>query len=395
MALINCPECGKEISDKVKACPHCGYSFSEKENTTNQTTEITDSNNQLEELKISKGKKFKSRIKIIIVAGLIIVLISLSYVIFTNMNPVGSFVNMVRKEKREEANDLYEKKIKDDKDKVEDTKEKLIVIVEKIYSQYYNENISYEDATEKLAVYEDYEISDSFCDEYSIKIDELKNSRDSYSSAVSAEKSGDYENAIKEYNAVIEDDPNYKTVATKVSDLKTEYKKQLKDEAAEYINNKKYDEAISNIELLISVLGEDDELKSLKEEYIKAKNEQYATITLVDKGTVAKDSSNWIFSNYITMVFDIVNNSDKVIVGIQGVLKTKDIFGVDILSMGCDFTGITIQAGETYREDKLSFECNEFMDTHMKLYNTAFSDLKYEYTITTIVFEDGTTVTMD
>lgn len=24
MALINCPECGKEISDKASACPHCG-----------------------------------------------------------------------------------------------------------------------------------------------------------------------------------------------------------------------------------------------------------------------------------------------------------------------------------------------------------------------------------
>lgn len=24
MALIKCPECGKEISDKAKSCPHCG-----------------------------------------------------------------------------------------------------------------------------------------------------------------------------------------------------------------------------------------------------------------------------------------------------------------------------------------------------------------------------------
>ena len=24
MALINCPECGKEISDKAASCPHCG-----------------------------------------------------------------------------------------------------------------------------------------------------------------------------------------------------------------------------------------------------------------------------------------------------------------------------------------------------------------------------------
>lgn len=25
MSLINCPECGEEISDTVKSCPHCGY----------------------------------------------------------------------------------------------------------------------------------------------------------------------------------------------------------------------------------------------------------------------------------------------------------------------------------------------------------------------------------
>ena len=25
MALINCPECNKEVSDKAEMCPHCGY----------------------------------------------------------------------------------------------------------------------------------------------------------------------------------------------------------------------------------------------------------------------------------------------------------------------------------------------------------------------------------
>ena len=25
MALMQCPECGKEISDQVPACPHCGF----------------------------------------------------------------------------------------------------------------------------------------------------------------------------------------------------------------------------------------------------------------------------------------------------------------------------------------------------------------------------------
>ena len=30
MALINCPECGKEISDKAESCPNCGYRLIEE-----------------------------------------------------------------------------------------------------------------------------------------------------------------------------------------------------------------------------------------------------------------------------------------------------------------------------------------------------------------------------
>lgn len=34
MALISCPECGKEISDAARSCPHCGYAI--REAATNQ-----------------------------------------------------------------------------------------------------------------------------------------------------------------------------------------------------------------------------------------------------------------------------------------------------------------------------------------------------------------------
>lgn len=33
MALINCPECGKEVSDKAQACIHCGFPFQKQEFT--------------------------------------------------------------------------------------------------------------------------------------------------------------------------------------------------------------------------------------------------------------------------------------------------------------------------------------------------------------------------
>ncbi|MBU5311916.1 zinc ribbon domain-containing protein [Tissierella carlieri] len=53
MALISCPECTKEISDKVKACPHCGYPLVE-DNIETQKVELTSVN-----VKIEEGKKKK------------------------------------------------------------------------------------------------------------------------------------------------------------------------------------------------------------------------------------------------------------------------------------------------------------------------------------------------
>ena len=43
MALIKCPECGKEISDKAKCCIHCGYPLDELENNTS----LSDNKNNL------------------------------------------------------------------------------------------------------------------------------------------------------------------------------------------------------------------------------------------------------------------------------------------------------------------------------------------------------------
>ena len=43
MALINCPECAKKISDKVKACPHCGYPFEEEDRRTSSHSSIVHS----------------------------------------------------------------------------------------------------------------------------------------------------------------------------------------------------------------------------------------------------------------------------------------------------------------------------------------------------------------
>ena len=139
------------------------------------------------------------------------------------------------------------------------------------------------------------------------------------------------------------------------------------------------------------------EKESLSSELASAKEQKEAEIQdgdvvvrLIGKEDVEKDSSKWIFNSYSNLKFKITNNTDKDIQGIEGKLKIMDLFGKEILTAGCDFTGHTIPAGETVVNDDLSFEINEFINEHMKLYTTAYEDLKSEYTVTQIVFTDGT-----
>ena len=67
------------------------------------------------------------------------------------------------------------------------------------------------------------------------------------------------------------------------------------------------------------------------------------------------------------------------------------MFGKDILSSTCDFTGQTIAAGSSVTYSDLGMDINEFMDEHTKFYNENYSDLIFEYTVNSIVYSDGAT----
>jgi uncharacterized membrane protein YvbJ len=69
MALINCPECNKEISDKVKACPYCGYPLIDNDET--QKVEVTSVKLQINK---DKPKKIVATIVgILFVVGIVFV----------------------------------------------------------------------------------------------------------------------------------------------------------------------------------------------------------------------------------------------------------------------------------------------------------------------------------
>lgn len=70
MALMNCPECGKEISDQANACPNCGYPLHPETSTAKTVTTIP---------KLSKKAKIILGVSLLAVA-----LIVSSFVLFFN-----------------------------------------------------------------------------------------------------------------------------------------------------------------------------------------------------------------------------------------------------------------------------------------------------------------------
>lgn len=61
MALINCPECGKEISNKAAFCPHCGYPL------------LSEDASRLEEAR-RKDKQLLIRIGVLLLIGIAAIL---------------------------------------------------------------------------------------------------------------------------------------------------------------------------------------------------------------------------------------------------------------------------------------------------------------------------------
>lgn len=92
MALIKCPECGREISDKAGKCPYCGYPIEEieKNNTTNDGNNevgdiVVEENKKDENLNKPERKKAINKKKIFCIIGAIIIVICTGIFVYSRI----------------------------------------------------------------------------------------------------------------------------------------------------------------------------------------------------------------------------------------------------------------------------------------------------------------------
>lgn len=372
MSKIKCPKCGKICNEKNKFCPGCGES--------------------LEGVPQIESPHINGKLRIIFIVIILLIAAGVGAMIIFNLNPEGKYRSLVAQGKTEEANSLYEKKIAEDEELSKDMKAEDAEQIKQIYEQYKNEEITFEEAKSRIKPYMDSELSGESASSIMNSIRYLKVSRIAFEDGEQAEADGDVEKALSKFKEVVGADENYKVAQEKITKLEDQIKEDYISQAKSYADNNQFKEAAASIRKAISIIGSEGELEQLASEYENRKDEQYARIVVIDKSVTNKNIYAGIYSDYVNFVFDVTNNSDKDIKGIEGTLTICDLFGKEILTIGCDFTGHTIAPGETYRESKLSLECNQFRDEHNKLLNTDYSDLQFEYEISSIVFSDGTSV---
>lgn len=112
--------------------------------------------------------------------------------------------------------------------------------------------------------------------------------------------------------------------------------------------------------------------------------------TVENKINYEKNAKAWRFSPFVEFVCKIENMTNKDIKGVEGELIISDLFGKKIGSTECDITGEDIPANGYITKNGWGIEINEFMDTDMKIYNTNYDDLKFEYKVKQIIYTDGT-----
>lgn len=160
----------------------------------------------------------------------------------------------------------------------------------------------------------------------------------------------------------------------------TSEKESLSSELTSVQND--YDKVNKELQAINESIEESKEAEKVQESDVE--------IIVTNKEQKPKDIYSGQYNNYCAMTFQITNNTDKDIQGIEGGLIVSDLFGKEIMRVGCDFTGQVIKSKQSITEDELGFEVNPFIDEDMKFYNTDFKDLKFEYIVHQIVFTDGT-----
>lgn len=282
MALIKCPECGKEVSDKAPTCPHCGCPLSDELVIERATEKLNTNQEEVTNCKKQKVKKTFSRKKkftFVTIVGVVIIGGVLGFSLTKNLRFYNMAMEKFKAENYESAAEAFKE--------LGSYKDSDMHYQDSIFQQakIYFDNKEYQNAIDKLNSIKDsekaqdllvkskYNLAKSLYD--SVKYDEA---------LVIFKEIAKYEDSKKfikdcEYQLSI-DGQFMKALSKGLMDRWDYNEDESKMDVSEFKN---YRKKLVNCELdYISKFGDetfkDEELKKAASEYINALNEQLKAV---------------------------------------------------------------------------------------------------------------------
>lgn len=135
-----------------------------------------------------------------------------------------------------------------------------------------------------------------------------------------------------------------------------------------------------------------EEARLLREQKLAAFR-QTVTVALSGTKLLPKNYNASRYSPLFQMVLAVENKGDVDIRGIKGKVIFRDLFDDEIMQLNLSLDE-SVKAGEKKTINGYGMEINQFIDDHVRLANTKYEDLKFEFVPEMIVFADGTTQRM-
>lgn len=246
----------------------------------------------------------------------------------------------------------------DEKKKIENIFEMKL---NEILNQFASNEISYEEAQEKIGEYSKVSIFESIITKTKEKLENIKNSKDNFSKGQNAEENNNLYEAIEYYSKVIEEDTNnYKYTQKYISENKNTLKKNIMDEVDKLIENKDYINANAKLQLLKDIFNEDDNIKQkimlIKDEVKKQEIEEYRNNQEVSVISAEKHKE-WYSDTVSGATVIVKNNTNKVVKSYIVSVLAYDKSGYPLkieyknYEKIFNYDGANIQPGATHGKD--------------------------------------------
>jgi hypothetical protein len=133
------------------------------------------------------------------------------------------------------------------------------------------------------------------------------------------------------------------------------------------------------------------------EQTVEKKTEAPKALTLQDKVKIEDVQKFGVKFQYqkqpgLGLSFKVINNTDKILSGVQLHITVKSQFGDELRKLNCDIDkDIPAHGYVIFNADKRGgWETNQFMNNEVKAAETPAEKLKFDFYVNKIVYKDGT-----